>query len=1317
MGTQVALLSRSYNMNRNRSFAPTRGRISIIVTAAMALTFTYCNFAPPAFVVNGPADIGNDRPTLNITQPIQDLTLQQGSPFLIRWTDSDRDSAAKISFSLVNVNTNNETLLVENIEENDSVGPDQFTASTSLIAQATYYLKGTIDDSVNAPVEVFAQTAEVTPQRVEVTVTPPGQAPPAAPPIIFVGEPAFNQSVAQDDVLIVSVQPTQFDPIPPDENNPNPNNPVFDLDSAATLYIVLDTDDDPTNDDPANPETDVNGNLTRADLIVLRTQTIEQGSFEPIEFEIAIDLDDIPPRPAGDPYFVRATIDDLTNPRVHKYATGRISVVELAAGVVDLFDIGRTKSGMRLYGFNPGANNGSSISNISDFDNDGIDDFVVVAQFGNPRNFGPVGEAYLIYGLNQVRFGGAIGVNSVSESVSGVLFEGPPIRGLRNPLPLGLQPRTDGITSVSWMRDVSGDGRPELIFGLPHVHGAIETNDFDPGDEDLGGSGGTVTETEIEIVVRQGEVTIAEGDGDPETVSFSYNGVDDLTISSATPGTSNGSGNIGWQDDGPEQRVWTLIKFADLLDEIPDSLSNIQIDSIDAELALTVFDVGGNGSLHFALTDFNELTTFNAFAENGGEPEAGVDYVEEEIGNVAGEDVGTVTIDVSDQIQNLINQLLVEGGNEVRFIIVPEDDADNLTQARGSEFTLDPDSRPTLTITYTRTGSVQGFGCYPDFIVNNETNPLNVFQGDTWGYAGGFATVINSENRDNDPSITGATRLESTSIALELVGQEANAVLGAEGPNIITGSIFARAHDPEESGRIAGVRIEAGPFDDVDAALQGLPPREGLFGQSVSSIGDLNQDGVDELIISSPMNELYLAQTLEAFGPTNTHTRSTLFQGSITVIPGFDFNTFRDKAGEPTSASSIPALDHFRFPQEVGNCTQGEDRELWIPTDDFSVFAEDPTDFLGRAQSAGDFNLDGLDDILCAAPRNDGPAGEDSGAAYILYGRNVLGDFRLEFADDPVLRTPMLRIRGELPGDEIGFSLATGRDVNGDAIDDVFISSPTADFGGVIRSGCGVDFNGDGSVTNADFNQADFDSCRANFGNEVFSNDACKAFDFNNDTLINDDDEEVFDCLAAGETGCCANRVDNGFIAILFGGVFLDGDRSISQIATNELPGTIFYGSQALHRAGVDVSSAGDFNQDGFGDLLIAVPGETRIDSAGRERLGVVYLVFGGKHLTNKTYELSQVGSSDLPGIVFFSPYTKGRPNEAAPTVVAHIGDINNDGFGDISIGNPRADFIDLTFPQGPNAPGNDPAAGRRSNAGDAYIIYGSNFGTNRLDP
>jgi hypothetical protein len=515
----------------------------------------------------------------------------------------------------------------------------------------------------------------------------------------------------------------------------------------------------------------------------------------------------------------------------------------------------------------------------------------------------------------------------------------------------------------------------------------------------------------------------------------------------------------------------------------------------------------------------------------------------------------------------------------------------------------------------------------------------------------------------------------------------------------------------------------AGPYDHVDAGQFRQPPRAGRFGTSVAAIGDLNNDGVSEMVISSPRNERHLVDLESTFGARGTHLLSTRFRGSIAVIPGDNYNEdelWGDFAGS-SSTTMLPRLDHTRGGRCIGAAPQA--RTLSIAPDIFEVFAEGLDDELGDGQSAGDFNLDGLADILCGAPMNnrDGESDTestkpDTGATYVLYGRSVLNDFDLKNADHPINRTPMLRIRGLLPGDRIGWRQSTGLDVNGDRIDDVFISSPYTDFGGILREECGTDFNGDGTFDLNDLDPARFTTCQFNTGEFVFSDDVCKAYDYDFDNDIDDDDRAVFDRLRAGDDDACRNLVDNGFVGIIFGGVFTDGDRDINQIATSDLVGVRFYGSQPGHRAGFDVSSAGDFNQDGFGDILIAVPGEVRRDSSGRERLGVVYLVFGGTHLRNTSWNLNQVGTPELPGMVILSPYLKGRPNEAPPERVGFIGDINSDGFGDICIGLPTADFIDLSFPQGADAP-NDPSIGRRRDAGDAYVVYGNNFGSNRALP
>jgi hypothetical protein len=744
------------------------------------------------------------------------------------------------------------------------------------------------------------------------------------------------------------------------------------------------------------------------------------------------------------------------------------------------------------------------MSRIGDFDADGLDDFVLVAQFGNPRHVGPVGEAYGIYGMDQIRFGGSLPVNSIGEAVSGVIFEAPPVRPIYNFQDRLVEgARTDGISDVSFITDLTGDGRPEILFGLRHSHGAFEGMDWDPGDVD------------------------------------------------------------------------------------PDSLDGLSIN------------------------------------------------------------------------------------------------------------------------------------CYPDFLVNNSTDELDGedFQ-DTYLYAGGMAVMVNSQNRATD-GLVNPTRLDRTVVTLELVGQKAlGFALDDPGPIIQrAANAFADnlGNEQSEVGRISGARFVAGGFDNVDGRLLRQPPREGLFGETVAMLGDQNNDDFDELMFSAPTNERHLADLYNRFS-VSTHRESTSYRGSILILPGFNYNDndWRDKADQTNGNTVSPFLDqHVVGMAPYGRCDSngpGDPRHTFVPADHIEVYAEDLNDRLGGARSAGDFNQDNIDDIVCGAPLNDRSANiEDSGAVYVLYGRNVFGDFRLADADDPILRPPMLRIRGVSPGDQIGWEQEGGVDVNGDGIDDVFLSSPTTDFGGVVRTTChGLFYCGDGDVP---LSSLEFASCK-DAGEDLFCDDRCKAFDYDNDGDVDQQDEDVFVCLFQGGTDCCANLVNNGFVAVVFGGVFIDGDRTINQIGKSDLPGVTFFGSKPGHLAGTDVSSAGDFNRDNFGDILITAPGEVRKDSAGRDRMGVVYLVFGGTHLVNTSWSLEQVGTDDLPGIVFISPYVAGRPNEAAPTKVALLGDINNDGFGDIAIGNAMADFIDLTFPQGPDA--TDSQLGRRRDTGDVYIVYGNNFGTNR---
>jgi len=1289
--------------------------VGCLVLAA-TLVWVGCGSGLPQLIF-GPNVSGNTPPTLDILEPNSSSSINQGDTLTIRWTDSDPDSAALISFVLVRVSDSVELPLVTSIPENDTAAADSISISTALVPFGSYYLRGDITDGVNPKVSVFALVTETSNTRVVLQVSEPGSSPLSVPPQVAVVAPEFNLGVAQDDTLTVIVRPNTnvFDDVTP-----------FDPDSGATLYVLLDKDEDPTNDNPAL--------ATDNNIIVLRQRDIVEGTGGEQRFDIPVDLAQIPARADGSPYYIRATIKDAGNPAVHAYASGAINVVKSATGVVDLTDVGRTLAGARFQGFNPGAELGSRMISVSDFDADGIEDFMLVAKYGVPRNLGNLGEGYLIYGLPNTRFGGSTNVNTVSTDISGAVFQAPPNR--LSSLHAGDAYTPLGLADVSIMPDVSGDGRPELLFGLPFVDGIWTARDDDYGDSPA-----------VEIVefsVRQGLRTrTINGIDDANIGDDDYVGTIDTYISRNSPSTSFGNATelrISATAPGGTQQIdeWAIIGFEGVRNQfIFRDIDRVTIQSATLEFGpRNFFGNADNITVQQMIVPVNESVTFDTFS--GGDepgPEDGLDYENEmDVSiNVAN---NTVEVDVTDTITKLLDGELETV--DPTWIIYPSSDLDTFSATFDSSESLTNAYHPRLTVRYSEAlpdGS-SNYNCYDDNYVNNKSDPTPLAPTspphDSSYEAIGSVIFFNSENRDADgPS--SADRLENVAVPLELVGMtrptfplpavggyglpidtEDNTLpIGGQIPN-------GSASDPDnEPERVRGARVTASYWDfyNTDFSLLGrATPRTGHFGATVSWLPDTTNDATPELLLSAPNNEREVARLERSTETTDQRILSTnTFSGSIMIMPGFDLGgTSRPRgvAGEQT----IP-WQNQPGAAECNSTDSTRDGVLSLGLS-YEIYAETIEDELGGATYAGDVNLDGVPDIICGAPRNDGPNGTlDTGALYILYSRPSPGDVRLSLLDDPIRRPPALRIRGEIANDRIGQVQSSGLDLNGDRIDDIFFGSPNVDFGGVTAGVCG-DVDGNGVRDGNDLDLALFNTCRGNFGDEVFTDDvignrSCKAFDFDNDRDIDDDDRNVFDCLVSGFDDCCP--VDNGFVGVIFGDIYLDGDRTLSQLATNDLPGIKFFGANPGDRAGADVVSAGDFNRDGFGDLLIAAPGVRFTDANGRDRMGVAYLIFGGTHLDgNHSYSLDQVGSAELPGIVFQTPFFAGRPNEAPIDHVGFLGDINGDGFDDIALGITRADFLDSALPQNPNDPGTNPNIGRRPDDGNVYIVYGNNTGSNQ---
>jgi len=166
----------------------------------------------------------------------------------------------------------------------------------------------------------------------------------------------------------------------------------------------------------------------------------------------------------------------------------------------------------------------------------------------------------------------------------------------------------------------------------------------------------------------------------------------------------------------------------------------------------------------------------------------------------------------------------------------------------------------------------------------------------------------------------------------------------------------------------------------------------------VSGTGDVNGDGVDDLLIGS------------------MGTRSTENLDNA----GASYVVFGGDAVGSTGVVDLSGLDG---------------------TDGFVINGVDPGDVSGRSVSgAGDVNGDGVGDLLIGAPS----AGGSAGASYLVFGgRGVGGTGVLELSD--LEGADGTVFKGIDQGDVSGESVSGAGDVNGDGVDDLLIGASGGD--------------------------------------------------------------------------------------------------------------------------------------------------------------------------------------------------------------------------------------------------------------------------------
>jgi hypothetical protein len=431
--------------------------------------------------------------------------------------------------------------------------------------------------------------------------------------------------------------------------------------------------------------------------------------------------------------------------------------------------------------------------------------------------------------------------------------------------------------------------------------------------------------------------------------------------------------------------------------------------------------------------------------------------------------------------------------------------------------------------------------------------------------------------------------------------------------------------------------VPNGDPSTADALIQSNQA-DGLLGNSVAGVGDVNGDGYSDVVIGAPGLDspgansgaaLVMLGSPLGIADANPTTADFL----LSVQTGSRCGNASSGAGDVNGDGYADVLIGCHYYTE-GQTHEGgafvyEGGPEGIldgnPTTAATLIEAIAGDNLGTSVSnAGDVNGDGYSDIIVGAQGYDG-----GGGAFIFHGGE-------DGIPDGGALTADTVLTGGQANSRFGFDVDGAGDVNGDGYSDVIVGAYLYDAG---QSNEGAAFIFHGSPTGV----AD-------------GNPSTAATQLESDQI---DGQLGWDVSGAGDVN------GDGFADVVVGARFYDDPENVEGLVLVFLGGTggvadgnpstasaRIESNQASGSLGFMVDSAGDVNGDGYADVIMGAPGY----ADGESLEGAAFIFHGGV--------------AGITGTNVDDAATQLEANQGGARMgwsVAGLGDVNGDGFADVA--------------------------------------------------